>query len=122
MAARKSSLLTAAKKAKLKEKPSRVRFAEGVLVNGTNTPSIYSSFDSCVPFMPNVLKVFLENGQTKTFKYDTTTLVQVRYILHLFLLRTNVRLGDRLKCITCFFSFVPPAHESRVWMRGERNK
>lgn len=82
---RKSSLLTAAKKAKLKSNPSRVRFAEGVLVNGNQSqlsttssqnPSAFSSFDSCVPFMPNVLKVFLENGQTKTFKYDSGTLVQ----------------------------------------------
>lgn len=72
---KKSALLTAAKKAKLKSNPSRVRFAEGVVINGS---SCYpSSFDSCVPFMPNVLKVFLENGQTKTFKYDNTTLVQV---------------------------------------------
>ncbi|UYV62500.1 FRMPD3 [Cordylochernes scorpioides] len=30
-----------------------------------------------VPFMPNVLKVFLENGQTRSFKYDSTTTVQV---------------------------------------------
>lgn len=27
--------------------------------------------------MANVLKVFLENGQTKSFKYDSTTTVQV---------------------------------------------
>ena len=75
---RKSSLLTAAKKAKLKSNPSRVRFAEGVQVNGNKNEiaSPFSSFDSCVPFMPNVLKVFLENGQTKTFKYDSGTLVQ----------------------------------------------
>ena len=26
--------------------------------------------------MPNVLKVFLENGQTKSFKYDSSTTVQ----------------------------------------------
>jgi FERM and PDZ domain-containing protein 4 len=26
--------------------------------------------------MPNVLKVFLENGQTKSFKYDANTTVQ----------------------------------------------
>ena len=31
--------------------------------------------------MPNVLKVFLENGQTKSFKYDSSTTVQVRYYL-----------------------------------------
>lgn len=33
--ARKSALLSAAKKAKLKSNPSRVRFAEGVVVNGS---------------------------------------------------------------------------------------
>ena len=26
--------------------------------------------------MPNVLKVFLENGQTKSFKYDSSTTVE----------------------------------------------
>ncbi|XP_055929219.1 uncharacterized protein LOC129960110 [Argiope bruennichi] len=72
---RKSALLTAAKKAKLKSNPSRVRFAEGVVINGS---PLYcpSPYDSHVPFMPNVLKVFLENGQTKSFKYDSTTTVQ----------------------------------------------
>ena len=38
-------------------------------------PSIQS--DSVMPLMPNVLKVFLENGQTKSFKYDSSTTVQV---------------------------------------------
>ncbi|RWS26683.1 FERM and PDZ domain-containing protein 4-like protein, partial [Leptotrombidium deliense] len=72
---RKSALLTASKKAKLKSNPSRVRFAEGVVINGS---PLYcpSPFESCVPFIPNVLKVFLENGQTKTFKYDSSTTVQ----------------------------------------------
>ncbi|XP_054722782.1 FERM and PDZ domain-containing protein 4-like [Uloborus diversus] len=72
---RKSALLTAAKKAKLKNNPSRVRFSEGVVINGS---PLYSPtpMDSYVPFLPNVLKVFLENGQTKSFKYDSTTTVQ----------------------------------------------
>ncbi|XP_021346242.1 uncharacterized protein LOC110445782 isoform X4 [Mizuhopecten yessoensis] len=73
---RKSALLTAAKKAKLKNNPSRVRFAESVtvtLVNGMQSPSPDESY---VPFMPNVLKVFLENGQTKSFKYDNKTTVK----------------------------------------------
>lgn len=72
---RKSALLTAAKKAKLKTNPSRVRFAEGVVINGS---PLYcpSTFESCVPFLPNVMKVFLENGQTKSFKYDSSTTVQ----------------------------------------------
>lgn len=39
-------------------------------------PSVNGS-DSVVPLMPNVLKVFLENGQTKSFKYDSSTTVQV---------------------------------------------
>lgn len=73
--ARKSAILTAAKKAKLKSHPSRVRFAEGVATNGS--PFLGSTpFDSCAQFLPNMLKVFLENGQTKTFKYDATITVQ----------------------------------------------
>ncbi|XP_063233819.1 uncharacterized protein LOC134537383 isoform X2 [Bacillus rossius redtenbacheri] len=76
--ARKSALLSASKKAKLKSNPSRVRFAEGVVVNGSPLfpPSTFSLGDAALPFMPNVLKVFLENGQTKSFKYDATTLVR----------------------------------------------
>ena len=35
-----------------------------------------TSHDSVQPLMPNVLKVFLENGQTKSFKYDSSTTVQ----------------------------------------------
>ncbi|KAL8614814.1 hypothetical protein ACOMHN_055840 [Nucella lapillus] len=35
-----------------------------------------SPVESYVPFMPNVLKVFLENGQTKSFKYDNKTTVK----------------------------------------------
>jgi hypothetical protein len=38
-------------------------------------PSAFSLGDLCLPPMANVLKVFLENGQTKSFKYDTTTTV-----------------------------------------------
>lgn len=40
-------------------------------------PSAFSLGDICLPQMANVLKVFLENGQTKSFKYDSTTTVQV---------------------------------------------
>ncbi|XP_074649908.1 uncharacterized protein LOC141905072 [Tubulanus polymorphus] len=71
----KSALLTAAKKARLKNHPSRVRFAESVEVNGDTVMSVPSS-ESCIPFMPNVLKVFLENGQTKSFKYNNKTVVR----------------------------------------------
>ncbi|KAL4230083.1 Frmpd3p [Mactra antiquata] len=72
---RKSALLTAAKKDRLKKNPSRVRFAEEIIVNGASVPS-NSPEESYVPFMPNVLKVFLENGQTKSFKYDNKTTVK----------------------------------------------
>ena len=44
---------------------------------GTLPHSQMTSQDSVVPLMPNVLKVFLENGQTKSFKYDSSTTVQV---------------------------------------------
>ena len=37
---RKSALLTAAKKAKLKNNPSRVRFAEAVIVNGAPVTNV----------------------------------------------------------------------------------
>ncbi|KAF2359462.1 FERM N-terminal [Trinorchestia longiramus] len=76
--ARKSALLSAAKKQRLKSNPSRVRFAESVHINGAagsaEAPNLSSS-ESTTPFMPNVLKVFLENGQTKSFKYDSSTTV-----------------------------------------------
>ncbi|ENN80544.1 hypothetical protein YQE_03038, partial [Dendroctonus ponderosae] len=75
---RKSTLLSAMKRARLRSKPSRVRFAESVCVNGAPLfpPSAFSLGDICVPQMANVLKVFLENGQTKSFKYDAWTTVQ----------------------------------------------
>lgn len=46
-------------------------------------PSAFSLGDLCVPPMANVLKVFLENGQTKSFKYDNSTTVQVKFELKL---------------------------------------
>ena len=121
---RKSALLTKAKKERLKEKPTRVRFASGVKVNGSplypsmaspepdflNSDSIDSSTNNVtdsasgdtvasplqstdttvcseitIPFIPNVLKVFLENGQTKTFKYDSVTTVQVSDNIFIYL-------------------------------------
>lgn len=50
---KKSAILTAAKKAKLKSRPSKVRFAEGVVINGS---PLYSSDlpENCIP---NVMKV-----------------------------------------------------------------
>ena len=34
-----------------------------------------SKDEPCPPLMPNVMKVYLENGQTKSFKYDSATTV-----------------------------------------------
>lgn len=33
--------------------------------------------DNALLFMPNVLKVYLENGQTKSFRFDSSTSIKV---------------------------------------------
>lgn len=33
--------------------------------------------DNSLLFMPNVLKVYLENGQTKSFRFDSNTSIKV---------------------------------------------
>uniref|UniRef100_A0A8C6Y497 FERM and PDZ domain containing 1 n=1 Tax=Naja naja TaxID=35670 RepID=A0A8C6Y497_NAJNA len=65
----KSSFLTAEKRARLKTNPVKVRFAEEVVMNGHNQ-------GSSLLCMPNVLKVYLENGQTKAFKFEANTTVK----------------------------------------------
>ncbi|XP_077427798.1 FERM and PDZ domain-containing protein 1 [Vanacampus margaritifer] len=65
----KSSFITPEKRAKLKSNPIKVRFAEEVEVNG------HSQGNSLL-FLPNVLKVYLENGQTKAFKFEPSTTVK----------------------------------------------
>uniref|UniRef100_A0A673LIL2 FERM and PDZ domain-containing protein 1-like n=1 Tax=Sinocyclocheilus rhinocerous TaxID=307959 RepID=A0A673LIL2_9TELE len=65
----KSSFITPEKRAKLKSNPVKVRFAEEVVVNG------HSQGNSLL-FLPNVLKVSLENGQTKAFKFESKTTVK----------------------------------------------
>ncbi|NWR36962.1 FRPD1 protein, partial [Tachuris rubrigastra] len=65
----KSSFLTEEKRARLKTNPVKVRFAEEVLLNG-------HSQGSSLLFMPNVLKVYLENGQTKAFRFERSTTVK----------------------------------------------
>lgn len=47
----------------------KVRFAEEVEVNG-------QSQGNSLLFLPNVLKVYMENGQTKAFKFDPSTTVK----------------------------------------------
>ncbi|XP_048852039.1 FERM and PDZ domain-containing protein 1 isoform X2 [Brienomyrus brachyistius] len=65
----KSSFITEEKRARLKTNPVKVHFAEEVVVNG------HCQGNSLL-FLPNVLKVYLENGQTKAFKFDTKTTVK----------------------------------------------
>ncbi|KAM9849498.1 uncharacterized protein frmpd1b [Aulostomus maculatus] len=65
----KSSIMSAEKRARLRSNPVKVRFAEEVVVNG------HTQGNSLL-FLPNVLKVYLENGQTKAFKFDNTTSVK----------------------------------------------
>ncbi|KAI7811346.1 FERM and PDZ domain-containing protein 1 [Triplophysa rosa] len=65
----KSSFITPEKRAKLKTNPVKVRFAEEVVVNG-------QSQGNSLLFLPNVLKVYLENGQTKAFKFEPKTTVK----------------------------------------------
>ncbi|XP_070794605.1 FERM and PDZ domain-containing protein 1 isoform X1 [Pituophis catenifer annectens] len=65
----KSSFLTAEKRARLKTNPVKVRFAEEIVMNGHNQ-------GSSLLCMPNVLKVYLENGQTKAFKFEANTTVK----------------------------------------------
>ena len=46
--------------------------------------------DSVIALMPNVLKVFLENGQTKSFKYDYSTTIQVPFSMFRYFILTKV--------------------------------
>uniref|UniRef100_A0A3Q3WJX0 Uncharacterized protein n=1 Tax=Mola mola TaxID=94237 RepID=A0A3Q3WJX0_MOLML len=69
----KSAFISAAKKAMLKSNPVKVRFAEEVIING-QVPN--PAKDNSLLFMPNVLKVYLENGQTKSFRFDSSTSIK----------------------------------------------
>ncbi|XP_068575631.1 FERM and PDZ domain-containing protein 4-like isoform X3 [Cebidichthys violaceus] len=69
----KSAFISAAKKAMLKSNPVKVRFAEAVIING-QVPNPVK--DNSLLFMPNVLKVYLENGQTKSFRFDSSTSIK----------------------------------------------
>ncbi|XP_026867613.2 FERM and PDZ domain-containing protein 4 isoform X2 [Electrophorus electricus] len=69
----KSAFISAAKKAKLKSNPVKVRFAEEVIINGQVLDTVK---DNLLLFMPNVLKVYLENGQTKSFRFDNNTSIK----------------------------------------------
>ncbi|NXG72169.1 FRPD3 protein, partial [Baryphthengus martii] len=69
----KSAFISAAKKAKLKSNPAKVRFSEQVTVGETDPDMLKKE---ALLLIPNVLKVFLENGQIKSFTFDGRTTVK----------------------------------------------
>ncbi|XP_075708873.1 FERM and PDZ domain-containing protein 4 isoform X2 [Rhinoderma darwinii] len=69
----KSAFISAAKKARLRSNPVKVRFSEEVIINGQVSETVK---DNSLLFMPNVLKVYLENGQTKSFRFDSGTSIK----------------------------------------------
>ncbi|KAJ3591554.1 hypothetical protein NHX12_006687, partial [Muraenolepis orangiensis] len=101
-------------KAKLKSNPVKVRFAEEVVINGQMPETVK---DNSLLFMPNVLKVYLENGQTKSFKFDNNTSIKHRaegsasklMLLHEQEMLAQVTQRPGAHTMKCFFriSFVP---------------
>ncbi|NXX76313.1 FRPD3 protein, partial [Urocolius indicus] len=69
----KSAFISAAKKAKLRSNPAKVRFSEQVTVGETEPDMLKKE---ALLLIPNVLKVFLENGQIKSFTFDGRTTVK----------------------------------------------
>ncbi|NXD71661.1 FRPD3 protein, partial [Eolophus roseicapillus] len=69
----KSAFISAAKKAKLRSNPAKVRFSEQVTVGDTDPDMLKKE---ALLLIPNVLKVFLENGQIKSFTFDGRTTVK----------------------------------------------
>nr|XP_033801270.1 FERM and PDZ domain-containing protein 3 isoform X2 [Geotrypetes seraphini] len=98
----KSAFISAAKKAKLRSNPVKVRFSEQVKVGETDPDMLKKE---ALLLIPNVLKVFLENGQIKSFTFDGRTTVKdvmmtlqdrlsLRYIEH-FALVLEYRNSDQ---------------------------
>ncbi|KAM4798567.1 FERM and PDZ domain-containing protein 3 [Urocitellus parryii] len=69
----KSAFISAAKKAKLRSNPVKVRFSEQVAVGEIDAKMMKKE---ALLLIPNVLKVFLENGQIKSFTFDGRTTVK----------------------------------------------
>ncbi|XP_060105958.1 FERM and PDZ domain-containing protein 3 [Heteronotia binoei] len=69
----KSAFISAAKKAKLRSNPVKVRFSEQVTIGETDPEMLKKE---ALLLIPNVLKVFLENGQIKSFTFDGRTTVK----------------------------------------------
>ncbi|XP_028401449.1 FERM and PDZ domain-containing protein 4-like isoform X2 [Dendronephthya gigantea] len=74
---RKSSIMSRTTREKRRSNPVSVRFADTpVLVQYVGSPPSYPFRRSSLPLIPNVLKIFLENGQTRSFLYNPTTVVK----------------------------------------------
>ncbi|XP_045737138.3 FERM and PDZ domain-containing protein 3 isoform X2 [Mirounga angustirostris] len=69
----KSAFISAAKKTRLRSNPAKVRFSEQVAVGETDAKMMKKE---AILLIPNVLKVFLENGQIKSFTFDGRTTVK----------------------------------------------
>eukprot|EP00062_Callorhinchus_milii_P000765 gi/632936153/ref/XP_007892630.1/ PREDICTED: FERM and PDZ domain-containing protein 3 [Callorhinchus milii] len=69
----KSAFISAAKKAQLRSNPVKVRFSEEVTVNGNSSDLMK---EETLMLIANVLKVYLENGQMKSFTFDSRTTVK----------------------------------------------
>ncbi|KAJ8014979.1 hypothetical protein DPEC_G00021390 [Dallia pectoralis] len=69
----KSAFISAAKKAHLRTNPPKVRFSEQVSFSDPDSTMLK---DDSLLLIPNVLKVFLENGQIKSFTFDSRTTVR----------------------------------------------
>ncbi|XP_065058332.1 uncharacterized protein LOC135686094 isoform X2 [Rhopilema esculentum] len=71
----KSALMSRATRERRKSCPVSVRFEEKPEVLSISTPSVLS-VNIIKQMIPNVLKIYLENGQTKSFQYSTETTVK----------------------------------------------
>uniref|UniRef100_UPI00398F7AA3 FERM and PDZ domain-containing protein 3 n=1 Tax=Pristiophorus japonicus TaxID=55135 RepID=UPI00398F7AA3 len=69
----KSAFISAAKKAQLRTNPVKVRFSEEVTINGNSSDPMK---EETLMLISNVLNVYLENGQMKSFTFDSRTTVR----------------------------------------------
>ncbi|KAM9835455.1 FERM and PDZ domain-containing protein 3 isoform 6-T6 [Syngnathus typhle] len=103
----KSAFISAAKKARLRTNPPKVRFSEQVSISDPDSTMLK---DDSLLLIPNVLKVFLENGQIKSFTFDSRTTVRdvisslqdrlsLRYIEHFALVLEGGGLDQSQKLI-----------------------
>lgn len=64
-------------------------------------PSTFSNGETSIPVLPNVLKVYLENGQTKSFKYDSST--TVRDVVSSLLQKLCIRAAEHFSLVVEHF-------------------